>query len=70
MKNIIIKGIEYQLREDYVTKRVIQNLGFYDFMKVLEICSKDEELLGWFFRQISEEQKDMLIAMRILKRIN
>ena len=69
-KHISINGQKYEVREDSFTKKLIQGLGFKDFMSVLYICSSDEELLGWFFRQISDDQKDMLIAMGILERIN
>lgn len=69
-KKINIEGKEYELREDDFTKKLIQGLNFKDFMGTLAICSTDEETLGWFLRQISEDQKDMLVAMGILKRIN
>lgn len=69
MKKITIEGKDYELREDNVTKKMIQGLGFKDFMSVLLICSTDEEMLGWFFRQISEDQKDMLVAMGVLEKV-
>lgn len=69
MKKITIEGKDYELREDNVTKKMIQELGFKDFMSVLLICSGDEEMLGWFFRQISEDQKDMLLAISISNEI-
>ena len=67
---ITIKGKDYKLREDSVTKKMIQGLGFQDFMCVLAICSTDEEMLGWLLRQISEDQKFILIATGVLKRVN
>lgn len=69
MKKITIEGKDYELREDNITKKMIQELGFKDFMSVLFICSGDEEMLEWFLRQISEDQKDMLVAMGVLEKV-
>lgn len=69
MKTITIEGKEYELRKDNVTKKMIQGLRFKDFMSVLMICSTDEDLLRWFFSQISEDQKDMLVAMGVLEKL-